>query len=70
MQKYVIVPFDMGMVDHFARLRAARRREGREVETADAWIAATALWVGCPIVTHNVGDSAGIDRLELITHPG
>lgn len=68
-RKYVIVPFDMEMVEHFARLRAARRSVGREVETADAWIAATALWARCPIVTHNVGDFAGIDGLELITEP-
>ena len=66
-RKYAIVPFDMGMVEHFARLRAARRRGGREIETADAWIAATALWAQCPVVTHNVGDFAGIDGLEVIT---
>ena len=66
-RKYAIVPFDMGMVEHFARLRAGRRRGGREIETADAWIAATALWAQCPVVTHNVGDFAGIDALEVIT---
>ena len=70
MQRYVIVPFDMGMVEHFARLRAARRRAGREIETADAWIAATALWAQCPIVTHNLGDFAGIEGLEVITESG
>ena len=67
MQRYAILPFDMAMAEHFARLRAARRRAGREIENADAWIAATALWAGCPIVTHNVGDFEGIDGLEDIT---
>lgn len=67
--RHVAIPFDMEMAEHFARLRAARRRAGREIDAADAWVAATALWAGCPIVTHNRRDFSGIDGLELITEP-
>ncbi|MDE2933593.1 MAG: PIN domain-containing protein [Chloroflexota bacterium] len=64
---HVTIPFDMEMVEHFARLRAARRKAGREVGVADAWIAATALWADCPVVTHNRRDFDGIEGLQVIT---
>ena len=64
---FAAVPFDMEMVEHFARLRAARRQAGREIDAADAWVAATALWARCPVVTHNRRDSSGIDGLEVVT---
>lgn len=67
MQRYAIIPFDMGMAEQFARLRAARRREGREIDVADAWVAATALWAQCPVVTHNIRDFEGITGLEVVT---
>ena len=64
---FAAVPFDMEMVEHFARLRAARRQAGREIDAADAWVAATALWARCPVVTHNRRDFSGIDGLEVVT---
>ena len=39
--------------------RAARR--GRPILCADAWIAATALTLGVPLVTHNAADYAGVE---------
>lgn len=65
--RYLVIPFDMEMVEHWARLRSAGRAAGCEVDTADAWIAATALWAQCPIVTHNQRDIEGIDGLSIIT---
>ena len=41
---------------------------GRRIECADAWIAATALLHGVPLVTHNRGDYAGVAGLDLISH--
>ena len=49
-----------------ARLRQQRRTAGRRLEPADAWIAATALYLGCPLATHD-GDFLGIPNLQLIT---
>ena len=66
---YAAIPFDMAIVEHFARLRAARRKAGREIGVADAWIAATALWADCPVVTHNRRDFDGIEGLQVITEP-
>ena len=38
------------------------------MSTADAWIAATAIRLGCPLATHD-RDFSGIDGLELIQAP-
>ena len=67
MQHYSVAPFHLEMAEHFARLRAHRRSIGREIETADAWIAATALWLECPVVTHNRRDFQDIPGLEVIS---
>ena len=43
------------------------RRSGKPIAVADAWIAATALSYGVPLVTHNVGDFAGLPGLTVIS---
>ena len=67
LSKYVVVPFDWTMVELFARIRAQRRQIGRDIAVADAWIAATALSLDCPVVTHNVRDFADISELTVIS---
>jgi len=41
---------------------------GRRIECADAWIAATAMLYGVPLVTHNRSDYPGVSGLTLISH--
>jgi predicted nucleic acid-binding protein len=43
------------------------RRNGRPIQVADAWIAATALSLNIPLVTHNRDDYAGVDGLVVIS---
>ncbi len=64
-RRYAVAPFHLQMAERFAQLRAHRRRIGREIETADAWIAATALWLQCPVVTHNRRDFSDIPGLTV-----
>lgn len=52
-----------------AALRARRRRIGRPIELADAWVAATALWYDIPLVTHD-RDFERIPGLKVITLHG
>lgn len=59
---------DPELVDLCARLRAERRAMGRELQMADAWIAATALYLVCPLASHD-GDFDGIPDLVLIRAP-
>jgi predicted nucleic acid-binding protein len=42
-------------------------RKGFPIGDADAWIAATAIAYGLPLVTHNVKDFMGIPDLELLS---
>jgi predicted nucleic acid-binding protein len=36
------------------------------IETADAWIAATALLYDCPLLTNNRSDYLGVPGLKII----
>ena len=45
------------------------RKAGRRLETADAWIAATALLYDAPLLTHNSSDYQGVPALKIITEP-
>ena len=51
-----------------ARLRSERRSAGREMPMADAWIAATAIMLECPLASHDHG-FADIPQLELVQAP-
>jgi predicted nucleic acid-binding protein len=43
-----------------------RKRIGRRMEWPDAWVAATAIAHGLPLITHDA-DFYGIDGLEVVT---
>ena len=58
---------DIAVVRTWARIVAGCERKGRSISHSDAWIAATALWLGVPLVTHNAADYAAVDRLTVLT---
>jgi tRNA(fMet)-specific endonuclease VapC len=49
-----------------ARMRAERLKVGRPLSDADAWIAATAVCHGLPLLSHD-RDFEGIEGLQLVT---
>lgn len=49
-----------------AAIAASLKRRGRTVGAIDPFIAATALVLGCPVVTHNVRHFEIIDGLQVI----
>jgi tRNA(fMet)-specific endonuclease VapC len=51
----------------WSQLRAECRRKGRPISNSDAWIAATALTLGVPLITHNASDYQAIESLAVIT---
>ena len=65
MRRYDVVWPDSDLVDVCARLRHERRSVGRAMSHADAWIAATALLLDCPLASSDQ-DFRGIPELELI----
>ena len=65
--RFVIVPSSRDLVLKWAEVMVAARRAGRRLETADAWIAATATLYDAPLLTHNASDYLGVPALKLIT---
>ena len=51
----------------WAEAMDSARRNGRPISAADAWIAATALHLGVPLITHNRNHFIGIDALTVIS---
>ncbi len=51
----------------WAKVRVDAERAGRNISPNDAWIAATALELGVPLVTHNTRDFKTVKGLTIIT---
>ena len=68
LDQYKIIWPDPDLVRICSKLRSQRRIAGREMQVADAWIAATALYLDCPLASHD-GDFDGIPNLHLIRGP-
>ncbi len=66
LEQYEVIWPDAELVDICSRLRSHRKADGREMSTSDAWIAATALRLNCPLVSHDL-DFEEIDGLKLIS---
>jgi len=65
--RYTLVPFDRALCQMWAEVRHQAYRNGRVIETADAWIAATALLYKVPLVTHNHSHFDWVNGLSLIS---
>jgi tRNA(fMet)-specific endonuclease VapC len=63
--RYLVLPFSPRVCEFWGRVRAERRAQPIAVD--DAWIAASALAHGCPLVTHNPSDFQGIAGVTVIT---
>ena len=67
LESYEVAYPDEDLCHRWAVMMAAVRRAGRPLPFADSWIAATALHLGLPLVTHNPRDFRGIDQLIVIS---
>jgi tRNA(fMet)-specific endonuclease VapC len=64
---YLIHPYDRDLCRWWATVRVACRRIGKPIEGADAWIAATALLYGIPLITHNSDHFSRVPGLTVIS---
>lgn len=62
---FLVVPSNRDLCRGWAEIMCDARRCGRVLPVADAWIAATALLFGVPLVTNNLGDFRGIAGLQI-----
>lgn len=67
LEQYEVYYADDALCRLWAEVWVRARRKGRPIEVADAWIAATALGLGVPLVTHNAEDFAGVEGLAVLT---
>lgn len=65
--RYLILHSDDQMCNRWADAMNSARKRGQPIAPADAWIAATALLLDVPLVTHNSSHYIGIDDLRVIS---
>jgi predicted nucleic acid-binding protein len=61
---------DLALAAKWAEVMDSADKAGLPMGVADAWIAATALTLNSPLVTHNAADFRGIPGLTILTEPG
>jgi len=67
LEQFVLVLPDRALCRTWADVVDGARRQGRPIATADAWIAATAVALDLPLLTHNTADYAGATALRLLS---
>ena len=67
LQKYIIEPSSYHLSLCWAAAMDSAKRRGQPISAADAWIAATALHLGVPLISHNRNHFVGVDGLTVIS---
>ncbi|HKP10537.1 MAG TPA: PIN domain-containing protein [Blastocatellia bacterium] len=67
LHRHIITYSDRDLCHKWAQAIVSARRNGRPIRTADAWIAATALLHGMPLLTHNRSNYLGVDGLSVVS---
>ena len=62
----IVLAYDDSMTRHWAEISAHRRSVGKPILCGDAWIAATAVRHGLPLLTHNGDDYGQISGLTIV----
>jgi predicted nucleic acid-binding protein len=65
--KYAVLPVSRELCLQWAKVTFSARQIGRPIKTADAWIAATAIYYQVPLITNNTADYAMITGLSVLS---
>jgi predicted nucleic acid-binding protein len=65
--RYAVLPVSRELCIKWAEVSFAAKRKGRPIQTADAWIAASALYYKVPLITNNRADYMAVDGLVLLS---
>ena len=66
LEQFILSLPDRALCRTWAEVVDGARQQGRPIATADAWIAATAVALDLPLLTHNTADYAGVSALRLL----
>jgi tRNA(fMet)-specific endonuclease VapC len=64
--RYTVLPVSRELCAKWAEVSFAAKRKGRPIQTADAWIAASAVHYQVPLITNNRDDYSAVDGLVLL----
>ena len=67
LERFVVLPYDRDLCTKWAEVTVAAQACGRRIDCADAWIAAAALQLNVPLVTHNSSDYRAVEKLTILT---
>lgn len=67
LRRYSIIHSTSDVCRLWAEITDSGRRNGKTIAVADAWIAATALFLNIPLVTHNGSDFQDVKGLSIIS---
>jgi tRNA(fMet)-specific endonuclease VapC len=65
--RYAVLPVSRELCVKWAEVTFGAKRKGHPIQTADAWIAATALYYRVTLVTHNPDDYSVVGGLVLLS---
>ena len=69
LRRFLVIPFDFELAKTWARVSAQAKRQGKRLEAGDAWIVATAVHRGIPLLTHDRDQAqVVIPDLEVISY--
>ena len=64
---YTVLPVSRELCIKWAEVSFGAKRKGRPIQTADAWIAASALYYQVPLITNNRSDYSVVKGLVLLS---
>ena len=67
MTGFASVPSSRDLILQWAGVMVTARANGRRIEAADAWIAATTLLYDAALITHNPKDYLGVPNLRVLS---
>jgi predicted nucleic acid-binding protein len=67
LRRYTVYPVSALLCRKWAEVVDGAQRRGRPIATSDAWIAASAMLLDVPLLTHNAGDFESEAGLNMIS---
>jgi predicted nucleic acid-binding protein len=64
---YTVLPVNRELCRKWAEISFDAGRQGRHIQTADTWVAATALYYQVPLITHNRDDYTMVRGLSVLS---